>query len=91
MKNGLPDAIINLSKSSSDCTLVPNDLILSPLISLDAKGVGALLWSLPAGEYSISELAKMGKGGEDVVRSAIKELEEHGFLPYSITLNPSRE
>lgn len=50
-------------------------------LSLKAKGVMSLMLSLPDDwDYTIKGLATLSKDGVDSVRSALKELEEQGYL-----------
>ena len=79
MTDKIPDAI-NLSRSA-EFTQVPNDLIREPGLSWKAKGIMSALLSNREGWHSyVSVIVKMGKDGEDSVRSGLKELEEFGYL-----------
>ena len=79
MTDKIPDAI-NLSRST-EFTQVPNSLIREPGLSWKAKGIMSALLSNREGWCSyISAIVKMGKDGEDSVRSGLKELEEFGYL-----------
>lgn len=61
--------------------VAPNELLNNPEISLKAKGLFALLQSKPDGwSFSIERIAKQASEGKSAIRSAIKELEEHGYL-----------
>jgi len=50
-------------------------------LSLKAKGLLSLMLSLPdEWNYSVAGLATLSSDGETAVRSAVKELEKHGYL-----------
>jgi len=75
----LPDAI-NCSVSKN-FTQVPNRLLRNPDITHKAKSILCLLLSNKEGWTSyMASLCKMSKEGESAIRSALKELEEHGYL-----------
>ncbi|SHJ06774.1 hypothetical protein SAMN05443429_108112 [Cruoricaptor ignavus] len=60
---------------------VPNELVHNKDISLKAKGVYAYINSKPDGwEFSVEKIARENRDGVDSVKSAIKELEHHGYL-----------
>jgi len=59
----------------------PNELLNDPNISLRAKGLFTFLQSKPDGwSFSINRISQQTSDGETSVRSAIKELEEGGYL-----------
>ena len=61
--------------------VVPNEILNNPELSLKAKGLFAYLQSKPDGwKFSVERIAKQTKEGADAVRSAIRELEEKGYL-----------
>ena len=65
----------------SNYTKVGNYFIRDPDLSLRGKGMLTLLLSLPEDwQYSVSGLAAITKEGEAVVRSALDELEQLGYL-----------
>ena len=62
-------------------TVLPNDLLRDPRLTLKAKGLMAILLGLPDGwEYSISGLSSITGAGKDAIRSALKEMEGAGYL-----------
>lgn len=60
---------------------IPNKIINNPNLSYKAKGVLIYLISKPNNwETRISDIVKHGREGETAVSSAIKELEEAGYI-----------
>jgi predicted transcriptional regulator len=61
--------------------VTPNDLLNNPTISLRAKGLYAYIQSKPDNwKFSVDRMAKQLKEGADAIRTAIKELENAGYL-----------
>jgi hypothetical protein len=61
--------------------VVPNALLNQPTISLKAKGLYAYIQSKPDGwEFSSERIANDHSDGRDGIRSALKELEQNGYL-----------
>lgn len=59
----------------------PNSLLNCPEISLKAKGLFTFLQSKPDGwSFSVKKISFQTKDGQESVNTAIKELEELGFL-----------
>jgi len=57
-------------------------------LSLKAKGLLSLMLSLPDDwNYNMQGLASLSRDGIDSVRSAIKELEHHGYVQRNIVRN----
>lgn len=69
------------NKRISNFSTMSNDHFQEREMSLKAKGLLSLMLSLPD-SWSFSEvgLTKLSKDGRDSVRSALKELEEFGYL-----------
>ena len=62
-------------------SVVPNELVSSPDISLKAKGLFAFLQSKPDGwRFSRDRIVSQLKEGKKAIQAAINELEEHGYL-----------
>jgi hypothetical protein len=62
-------------------SVIPNDLVNNPEISLRAKGLFAFIQSKPDGwEFSADRISNQTKEGLQAVISALKELEKHGYL-----------
>ena len=62
-------------------TVLPNALLRDPRLSIKAKGLACLTLSLPPGwEYSVAGLASICGCGRDLIRGALKELEQAGYL-----------
>ncbi|MCL2843526.1 MAG: helix-turn-helix domain-containing protein [Oscillospiraceae bacterium] len=63
-------------------TSISNYIFKETKLSLKAKGLFVLVMSLhpKKWKFSIKGLATRSKDGEDSIRAALKELEEHGFL-----------
>ena len=66
---------------TKDYSIMGNYHFREKEMSLKAKGLLSLMLSLPdEWDYSIDGLAKMSKDGKSSVISALKELEEHGYV-----------
>ncbi|MEU9414028.1 helix-turn-helix domain-containing protein [Streptomyces sp. NPDC048272] len=62
-------------------TIISNDLAQHRTLSLNARGLGAYIQSLPAGTpIGIKDLVRKLPLGEVSIASALRELERHGFL-----------
>lgn len=60
---------------------VPKELLQNKSVSLKAKGMYALILSLPVNwDCSIQELVEVSGTGKAAVRSAVQELEQSGYL-----------
>lgn len=68
-------------EKNRDYSTINNTILRDRDISLKAKGLLVTMLSLPdEWVYSIEGLTKILKEGKDSIRSAIKELEEHGYV-----------
>lgn len=73
-------AVIRVNKTK-DYTVMSNIFLKEKEMSLKAKGLLALMFSLPDDwDYSISGLTTLVKDGKDSVMNALKELEKFGYL-----------
>jgi len=73
-------------------TQIPNDWLRDGNLSLKAKGLLAQLLSHSDGwSVSIQSLAKANQCGKDAIRSAVKELEDNGYLVRSQNRQESGE
>ena len=73
-------SVIRVEKNNNYTTM-SNHHFRNRSLSLKAKGVMSLMLSLPDDwDYTIKGLATLSKDGVDSVRSALKELEEQGYL-----------
>lgn len=73
-------------------TQIPNDWLRDGNLSLKAKGLLAQLLSHADGwSVSIQSLAKANQCGKDAIRSAVKELEDNGYLVRSQNRQESGE
>ena len=73
-------SVIRVEKNNNYTTM-NNHHFRNRELSLKAKGVMSLMLSLPDDwDYTIKGLATLSKDGVDSVRSALKELEEQGYL-----------
>ena len=80
-------AVVRVNKTNN-YTVMANYHLKDMNLSLKAKGLMSFMLSLPdTWDYSIAGLAKINKDGIDSVRSALKELEKHGYL----TINRIRD
>lgn len=60
---------------------VPNELLNNPDITFKAKGLFAYLNSKPEDwDFSVDSIARQNKEGLDAIRTALQELEHHGYL-----------
>lgn len=60
---------------------MPNTYLHDQSVSLNARGIMATMFSLPDDwDYSAAGLIKIVPDGARVVKGALKELEEHGYL-----------
>jgi len=74
--------IIPDKKRKLGYTSISNHIFRNPDLSLKAKGLFALIMSVnpKTWNHSINGYAKCNKDGADAIKSALKELEKHGFL-----------
>lgn len=73
-------AVFRIAKMS-DFTTMSNHHLRNRNLSLKAVGIMSKILSLPDDwDYTLKGLAKLGTDGIDSVRSAIKELEEAGYI-----------
>lgn len=75
--NGIQCKVIK----QSGFTVISNILLRNKSLSFKAKGLLVNCLSLPPNwDYSINGLTKLAKDGKESVTSALKELQEYGFL-----------
>ncbi len=68
-------------KKEKDFVQIPNSILTSPDISLKAKGILALMLSLPDNwKFSIEGIASKCKESRECISNAIKELESAGYV-----------
>ena len=68
-------------KKEKDFVQIPNSILTSPDISLKAKGILALMLSLPDNwNFSIEGIASKCKESKECISNAIKELEIAGYV-----------
>lgn len=68
-------------KKEKDFVQIPNSILTSPDISLKAKGILALMLSLPDNwKFSIEGIASKCKESKECIANAIKELETAGYI-----------
>lgn len=73
-------AVMRVHKNAN-YTIMSNNHFKEKKMSLKAKGLLSLMLSLPDDwDYSVNGLATLSKDGRDSVMSALKELEEFGYL-----------
>lgn len=73
--------IVRSPRPDRHFTILDNSLLRSGLLSLRAKGLLVMLLSYPDNWKTSSEnLAKVCLEGRDAIRSALRELEEAGYL-----------
>ena len=65
----------------TDFTVIRNSIFKDKTLSIKAKGLACQLLSLPpTWDYSVKGLVALSSDGEASIRSALSELEEHGYL-----------
>lgn len=68
-------------EKNANYTVMSNEHLRNRALSLKAKGLLSQMLSLPEEwDYSLSGLSRINREGVDAIRSAIRELEEHGYL-----------
>lgn len=76
----MSECVIKL-KRKGGFTVLPTAMLRDTRLSLKTKGLFAVMISLPEDwEYSVSGLASINGVGRDAIRSALKEMEEAGYL-----------
>ena len=74
------------TEKTSNYTILPNEFLLDETISDKARGLLARLLSRPDNwNLNINYLVKTGKDGHTAVRSAIRELEEAGYIQREVS------
>jgi hypothetical protein len=81
----MPKTVCTMAKyrlpKGAQFTIVGNEMLRDMDISLKAKGLLAVMLSLPDDwEYSITGLATQCKESETAIKTAIDELKRHGYL-----------
>ena len=72
-----------VTREQGNFSLIPNDLLNDPSISLTAKGLYALMRGKPpAWNFTIRSMAKQLKEGETALGTALNDLKESGWLSY---------
>lgn len=73
-------ATIRVEKDNN-FTIIKNNIFLEKNISLKAKGLLTQMLSLPdSWDYTVAGLATLCKDGRDSITSALKELEQYGYV-----------
>ena len=68
-------------QKNSNYTVMSNEHLRNPGLSLKAKGLLSQMLSLPEDwDYSLEGLSRINKEGIDAIRTAIRELERFGYL-----------
>ena len=74
------------TEKKSHYTILPNEFLLDETISDKARGTLARLLSRPDNwNLNINYLVKTGKDGHTAIRSAIRELEDAGYIRKDVT------
>src|SRR5690606_30541286 len=69
------------NRPTRDYTVLRNAALRNPALSLKAKGALALMLTFPDDwEYHLDHLEAMSRDGRDALRSAVRELEAHGYV-----------
>lgn len=83
-------AIVKVHKKAS-YTIMPNGFLRQKDMSYKAKGILAVMLSLPENwDYSIAGLATLSRDGRDSVNAALQELEKLGYLVRTKASDSSR-
>ncbi|HPZ75232.1 MAG TPA: helix-turn-helix domain-containing protein [Candidatus Pacearchaeota archaeon] len=70
-----------MAEEIQKCGIIPLKLLNSKEISLKAKGIFAYIQSKPKDwQFSVDRISSQMKEGQEAIRSALKELEEAGYL-----------
>lgn len=68
-------------KPRTGFTVLPNRTLRDSRLSLKTRAILAIMFSLPEDwDYTAAGLSAICGAGRDAVRSALRELEEHGYL-----------
>lgn len=74
----------NLRKPKSNFTVVSNEILRDPKISLKAIGIYVFMMSKPDNwNFTINSISKQVKDGTDSVSTALNELKKAGYLMYT--------
>lgn len=80
-------AVFKVNKTKN-YTVMSNAHLRDKALTLKAKGILSLMLSLPEGwDYSIAGLETLSADGASSIRTALKELEERGYLTRTIIRN----
>ena len=73
--------IIRGPRKQSNFTVLPNEALRDSRLSFKARGLLALVLSMPDDWATSSQaLARMGKDGRDSVRTGLRELRDYGYV-----------
>jgi len=62
---------------------IERELVFDQRLEYKTKGVALVLCALPSDQdYSLAEIAKMSKGGVQGLKTAIRQLKDHGYATY---------
>lgn len=69
---------------SNNFTVIDNHILRDKNLSIKSVGLFCILWSLPDDwDFSVRGMASILKDGESCIRTAIKELQDNGYLTIS--------
>ena len=74
--------MVRIQKKLNDkYTALDNTIVKDSRLHWKTRGVFTYLWSLPSDwEFYVSEIAEHAPDGEEALRTALKELEQFGYL-----------
>ena len=76
----MAESIITV-KRRTGFTVLPNSTLRDKRLSLKTRAILAIMVSMPEGwDYTVSGLASVCGAGKDAIRSALRELEDNGYL-----------
>lgn len=71
--------IVNVNKTR-DYAVITKSHLLDTRLSLSAKGLFSIMYSMSRNNYTVDELVCMTSDGVETVKSALKELMDLGYL-----------
>ena len=70
----------NITFHRRHMTAVPTDLLLDPMISIEAKAFAGILQAISTGNHDLQELAVLLNVPDEKIVPMLSELSEIGFL-----------
>lgn len=70
--------------TSKDYCIVRKDVFHNKNLSLEAKGIYALMMSIDKDEFDGKEILNLVKEDEEIVCKAVEELQSFGYITFEI-------